>query len=85
MIVRFWEARVAPGRLTEAVTWVRRDLVPRALETEGCLAAEMLKSEGDPPRVLLLTRWDEPPRFEEGWPDEDGVLVRAQAWHFTTM
>ena len=84
MIVRMWEGTVAPGRLDDAVEWVRRDAVPRALATPGCLAAEILSHEGSPERVLLVTRWDAPPRFEEGWP-EDELLVRGRAAHYETI
>ncbi len=84
MIVRIWEATVSPGRLEDALDWVRHDLIPRALGTEGCIAAEMLKSEGDPLRVMLLTRWDTPPRFEEGVPSDE-VCERARAVHFETV
>ena len=68
MIVRMWEATVVPGRFDDAVEWVRHDLVPRALLTEGCLAAEILVHEGTPESVVLLTRWDVAPVFEEGRP-----------------
>ena len=84
MIVRIWEARVTPGRLDEALEWVRRDVAARALKTKGCLAAEILKSEGDTPRALLITRWDEVPRFEEGWLADD-VFVDARARHVTPL
>lgn len=83
MIVRSWVATVAPGRLDDALEWVRRDLVPRALMTPGCVAAEILKSTGDPARVVCLTRWDEPPRFEEGWIGD--VLVSARTSQYETV
>ena len=35
MIVRLWEATIAPGQYDEAVEWVRHDLVKRALFTPG--------------------------------------------------
>ena len=84
MIVRIWEATVRPGRLDDALAWVRHDLIPRALDADGCISAEMLKSEGDPLRVVLVTRWDAPPRFEEGVPSED-ICERARAGHFETV
>jgi quinol monooxygenase YgiN len=84
MIVRMWEATVTPGRFDDAVEWVRRDLVPRALLSEGCLAAEILVHEGTPESVVLLTRWDVAPVFEEGWPDDE-VLTRARAQHLQTL
>ncbi len=84
MIVRMWEATVQPGQLEAALGWVRRSLVPRVLETPGCMAAEILRNEGVPARVMLMTRWDTPPRFEEGWPEGD-VLTRARAWQYQTL
>ena len=85
MFVRNWEATVGSGRLGEALDWVRTDLVPRALTTPGCLAAEMLCSDSEPPRVVLLTRWDAPPRFEEGSPADATLLTRARATHYETV
>ena len=83
MIVRMWEATVAPGRFDVAVEWVRRDLVKRALFTEGCMAAEILVHEGTPESVVVLTRWDVAPVFEEA-PD-DQLFVRARAQHLKTL
>jgi hypothetical protein len=84
MIVRMWEAVVAPGRFDDAVAWVRRDLVPRALLSDGCLAAEILVHEGTPESVVLLTRWDVAPVFEEGVPDSE-LFSRARAQHLQTL
>ena len=84
MIVRMWEATVSPGRLDDAVGWVRRDLVPRALFADGCLAAEILIHEGTPESIVLVTRWDLAPVFEEGWPDDE-ILTRARAQHWQTL
>ena len=84
MIVRMWEATIAVGRFDDAVAWVRRDLVPRALLSPGCLAAEILVHEGTPESVVLLTRWDVAPVFEEGWPTEE-ILTRARAQHLKTL
>jgi quinol monooxygenase YgiN len=83
VIVRLWEAVVAPGRFDDALTWVRQDLVRRALLSEGCLAAEMLVHEGTPESVVLLTRWDVAPVFEET-PDPD-LFVRARVQHLQTL
>ncbi len=83
MIVRLWEATIVPGRYDEAVEWVRRDLVKRALFTPGCMAAEILVHEGTPESVVLLTRWDVAPVFEEGPPDD--LFVRARAQHLQTL
>jgi len=83
VIVRMWEAVVAPGRFDDALAWVRQDLVRRALLTEGCLAAEILVHEGSPESIVLLTRWDVAPVFEEA-PD-DALFARARAQHLQTL
>lgn len=83
MIVRMWEATVVPGRYDDAVEWVRNDLVKRALFTKGCMAAEILVHEGTPESVVLLTRWDVAPVFEETPPED--LFVRARAQHLQTL
>jgi quinol monooxygenase YgiN len=83
MIVRMWEATVAAGRFEDAVSWVRQDLVRRALLTEGCLSAEILVHEGSPESVVLLTRWDVAPVFEEA-PDDE-LFTRARAQHLQPL
>jgi quinol monooxygenase YgiN len=84
MIVRMWVATVTPGCLDDGLAWVRHDLVPRVLMTQGCLAAEILIHEGSPESIVLVTRWDEAPVFEEGWPDGD-LFSRGRAQHFQTL
>ena len=84
MIVRMWEATVVPGQLR------RRGRVgaprPRAARaaSDGCLAAEILVHEGTPESVVLLTRWDVAPVFEEGVPDSE-LFIRARAQHLQTL
>ena len=59
--------------------------MPRALLTPGLPVRGDPQDEGDPGRsVVLLTRWDSPPRFEEGWVDGE-VLVAARASHYETV
>ena len=82
--MRIWEARVQSGKLDEMLQWVRRDAIPRALNSPGCLATEVLAGPGEPARVLLITRWDEAPRFEEGSPGPE-LLRQAGASHFETV
>ncbi len=84
MIVRMWEGTVYPGRFDDAVEWVRRDLVPRALLSPGCLAAEILVHEGNPESVMLVTRWDVAPVFDEGV-SESELFTRARAQHMATL
>ena len=55
----------------------------RALFTPGCMAAEILVHEGTPESVVLLTRWDVAPVFEEAPPDD--LFVRARAQHLQTL
>ena len=81
ILARMWEARVASGGLDDAVAWLYDVVVPRALAEPGCLDAEVFRSAGEPPRVVLVTRWDGP----TGWTEGDappGVLARADAWTF---
>ena len=90
MIVRFWEARVAPGRLDDAVSWVCDWLRPRAKLIDGFVSDELFVADGDdaagqPPRVVLLTRWSQPPAnldtLEAVLPP-DGSVERAHGWFF---
>jgi hypothetical protein len=94
MLVRFWEARVEPGRLEEASTWVRGTLFVRAANEPGFDSGEVFLSEevvGDPvagdqpPRVVLLTRWDAEPRdLDESLP-VGGPIARAHGWYFHSV
>lgn len=85
MIVRFWEARVAEGRLADAVEWVRSEVLPVALAA-GANGAELMQADGEPstgnpPRVVVLTRWSFEPDFVEAEPDPT-LVERAHAWNF---
>jgi hypothetical protein len=86
MHVRFWEARVAPGRLADAIEWVRADVLPVALAA-GASGAEVVHAEadpatGNPARVVVLTRWSFDPEFVEPDPDPE-VIPRSHGWTFT--
>jgi hypothetical protein len=81
ILARMWEARVVSGRLDEAVGWLRDVVVPRALAEPGCLDAEVFRAADEPPRVVLVTRWDGPTGWIEG-EAPPGVLARADAWTF---
>ena len=70
MIVRMWEATILPGRLDDGRRLGAPGPRPPCSHHPGCLAAEILRHDGIPERVALLTRWDTPPRFEEGWPGD---------------
>lgn len=83
MIVRMWEAKVLPGRLADAVAYLVDEVVPYALNAEGCRGAEAFRSLGDEERVVLVTRWDSDvgEGWEEGAPPEP-LWERAHAWWF---
>ena len=91
MIVRFWEARVEPGRLDDALTWVRGTLLAAAQSTAGFVSSDVFAADevvgdpvvGDQPaRVVLLTRWNEAPaELDESLPP-DGSVARAHGWFF---
>jgi len=84
-VARFWEARVADGRLADARAWVRDVLAVRAAAHEGFVGAEVFVADasGDQPaRVVLLTRWSSAPDdLDEALP-ADGSIARAHGWFF---
>lgn len=85
MIVRFWEARIAEGRLPEAIEWVRAEVLPVALAA-GANGAELMQADADPPtgnpaRLVVLTRWSFDPEFVEAEPDT-AIIERSHAWNF---
>jgi quinol monooxygenase YgiN len=69
VIVRMWEAKVAPGRLEDAVDYLVEEIGPDALAAPGCLGAEAFQVVGEE-RVVLLTRWEDEHAedWEEAWP-----------------
>jgi hypothetical protein len=91
--IRFWEARVAPGRLDDAVAWVEAWLRARAALIDGHAGSEVFVADGDeqlaqPPRIVLLTRWsvgaealDALAELEAVLPP-DGSIDRAHGWFF---
>jgi hypothetical protein len=83
MWARMWEARVEPGRLEDAATWVRDRAVPAALAA-GATAAEGFRAGGASERVVLISRWQNPAAaqsYAEAAPP-DGLLARTHAWVF---
>lgn len=96
MIVRMWEARVAPG----AESRVAGHLAPVLGElrtTDGCVGAEAFRSladqSGEPDdRVVVISRWRDIASLEQaagpGWrvdsiSDEPGLWARPpHVWHF---
>jgi hypothetical protein len=85
VVVRFWEARVAEGRLLDAVEWARAEVLPVALAA-GATGAELVQSDADPAtanpaRIVVLTRWSFEPEFVEAEPDP-AIVERAHAWNF---
>lgn len=85
MRVRFWEARVADGRLSDALTWVNAKVTAPA-HAAGAHQVEVFVSEADAPtdnpaRVVVLTRWG----HESDWTDPDistDAIERAHGWDF---
>ncbi|WP_181442559.1 antibiotic biosynthesis monooxygenase family protein [Streptomyces tateyamensis] len=58
MIVRIWEARVAPTLVAEFCTVLRTQLMPQLDGLDGYLGGELLRSLPDSThRVLVVTRW----------------------------
>ncbi len=79
--VRMWEARVEPGRLADVLVTLHRVVVPRLLAA-GADAAEVLRSDGDPPRAVLVTGWTSRERADEAAEGDVGGVARAHAWVF---
>ncbi len=88
MIVRFWEARVEAGRLDEATVWTRDTLLAAAAARAGFASGEVFVADevdGQPARVVLLTRWSaRPDELDESLP-ADGSIARAHGWYFRDM
>lgn len=61
MIVRVWEAWVAPGRADDFCAVLASDVMPQLDDVDGCLGAELLRSLSAEPaadvRVLMISRW----------------------------
>ena len=79
-VVRFWEARVAAGRLDDAVAWVGDTLVAAARDA-GCRGVEIFTAEAElsqPARVVVLLRWSGEPEFVEPDVDHDGFGDESQ-------
>ncbi len=78
VLARMWEARVDPGRVEEALGWVRGVVVPAAQQA-GCDRAALFRTVD---RVVLITWWEP----DEGWQEPDppaGLLARPpHAWTF---
>lgn len=85
MIVRFWEARVAPGRLDEAVDWVHAHVLEMANQ-QGALRTELFTADADeatnnPARIVVLMRWAKKSAYLD--PVIDTVAIeRAHGWDF---
>jgi hypothetical protein len=85
MIVRFWEARVADGRLVDAVAWARSHVLMAALAA-GAHGGEVVHADADqatqnPARIVVLMRWADEPRFIEPVADPS-LIERSHAWNF---
>ena len=85
MIVRFWEARVEAGRLDDATVWARDTLLAAASARAGFASGELFGADeldGQPARVVLLTRWSERPDELDESLAPDGSIARAHGWFF---
>jgi hypothetical protein len=82
-----FEARVAPGRLADAIAWVRAEGIATALAS-GARAAEGFQAgaDGDRERIVLITRWADraaAAAYAEAPPA--GVLARGAGWVFEAI
>jgi len=95
MVVRFWEARVASGRLDDAVRWTNETLHARARERTGYVSGEVFVADevvtaaaagsDQPARIVLLTRWIADPGDRDETPPTDGSIDRAHGWFFRAV
>ena len=95
MVVRFWEARVAPGCLDAALAWTTDVLHERLRAANGYVSGEVFvadevvasatEGEDQPARIVLLTRWiADPGGLDESLP-ADGPIARAHGWYFRSV
>ena len=75
-----WEARVAEGRLADALDWLTATVAPAALSA-GAARCELSATGGPPPRAVLVTRWPAAGSWTEP-PAPPGLIARADAWEF---
>ncbi|MGF1429798.1 antibiotic biosynthesis monooxygenase family protein [Kitasatospora sp. LaBMicrA B282] len=98
MIIRIWEAQVAPKLMSEFCTVVQSEMLPLLVGLDGYLGGELLRSLPDSThRVLVITRWrdEEALRGYAGpmwakrpvWSDsEEGYLEHPpEVAHFTVL
>jgi len=45
MVVRFWEARIAAGRLDDALRWTKETLHPRMADRPGFVSGQVFVAE----------------------------------------
>jgi len=83
VVVRMWEARVAPGRLDDAEAWLRDSVLAPALAS-GALAAEGFRATGQVDRLVAITRWEGGTDWVEPEPPGD-LVTRADAWQFESI
>ncbi|WP_051969725.1 antibiotic biosynthesis monooxygenase family protein [Kitasatospora azatica] len=58
MIVRIWEARVAPKLVGDFCAVIQSEMLPQLAGLDGYLGGELLRSLPDSThRVLVITRW----------------------------
>jgi quinol monooxygenase YgiN len=64
VIVRIWEAHVAPERVDEFCDLIASTILPKVLQVDGCVGGEVLRPLSadhawnvEEPKVVGITRW----------------------------
>ena len=89
MIARMWETRLRDGLLDEFCQWVRDEVWPQFLTTDGFSGGEVYRSDVDN-RVVVVTQWldDEALLVGYDWFDLGAERFSARApdaWEFTQV
>jgi quinol monooxygenase YgiN len=96
VIVRVWEARVAPENVAEFSALVASTILPKVMAADGCLGGEVLRPlvGTDEPRIIGITRWrDEESlsallgplwRIRPMWEEQEMQYVThpPRVWHY---
>ena|SRR6266511_753002 len=97
MIVRIWEADVAPEHVDEFCALIASVILPKVLTIDGYLSGEALRplaAEQDEARIVLITHWrdEESLRAHLGpmwrvrpiWDEQELEYVTRppRVWHF---
>lgn len=98
MIVRIWEARVAPKLVTEFCAVIQSEMLPQLVGLDGYLGGELLRSlPVSTHRVLVVTRWRDEEALrgyagstwakQPAWSDEEQAYLEhpPEVAHFTVL